>query len=583
MKINYNIAIKLSFIIVPYILFCAFLPILKSGYFSDDIVNSLIPGTIKNLQSNVGAYIVSEMQAWNFRFFPLSIFSTIIIFNYFKTALSYQVVRSLFIFINLLSFAWLIKLMTHKIEHAVLFLLLLPLCWSMRVGSDPLTSFAIFLPLLGIFTAWSMIAFIYYQNSQQMYWYATSIILFFASLATYEIGMINFFLILLLQIEYKKSYKEVLTNIKPYAILFFAYLLVTYYLHHNQKLIYDGILLGGFRLWGDAFFAQLSSALPLSYLFAKNCPLSFAELHHYLRSVLFFSSLFILAFVLFLQLIPNVKIKNDRNFFLLGLILLTFPAAIIASSLKYQAIVYLGDGYIPVYIQYLGTASLLLSLCNAINKFAANHKWLHGLLALIFSLCLVLSVACNWQIVLYKNQLYYNHRSIMENALRRNILAMVPQDSMLITKIRLWNNANFYALHNKFRLQRVSDINDFSKLTMDNVKKNNFFYIQVMQHNREKSGIVLLGRIRDFKTVNAAKNLKLLNYVTLDQIRIYVQVDHFHEIADLLKILKQNLKLNKVDAEKIVQQVTHQDTKKRQTIDLSLAAQPLKINYLEEF
>jgi hypothetical protein len=69
------------------------LPILAAGYFSDDAINSLIPGSFELFHQNFFSGIWGYMRDWlaNGRFFPLSVISSVTVFYLFSDILSYQI------------------------------------------------------------------------------------------------------------------------------------------------------------------------------------------------------------------------------------------------------------------------------------------------------------------------------------------------------------------------------------------------------------------------------------------------------------------------------------------------------------
>jgi hypothetical protein len=172
------------------LIFCSIvsLPILQAGFFSDDITNSIIPGTISLYKQGFWGSVLLGMQHWltTGRIFPFSAISTIAVFYLFPAVNEYQIVRSIFIWGSIFSFAWFIKVVAKNYAAALLFIFLVPLFWSMRTAPDPLTSFAIFLPLLVTFTAWTLIFYRYYQVSQQQKYLIASLVMYTCALCTYE-------------------------------------------------------------------------------------------------------------------------------------------------------------------------------------------------------------------------------------------------------------------------------------------------------------------------------------------------------------------------------------------------------------
>jgi hypothetical protein len=110
-------------LIVLMITFCSLVsgPILQAGFFSDDITNSLIPGSAPLYHQSLWRVIIGAMQNWlaNGRLFPLSVISSVTIFNYFPAVQDYQIIRSLFIWASIFSFAWFIMLVVTGLSRSL--------------------------------------------------------------------------------------------------------------------------------------------------------------------------------------------------------------------------------------------------------------------------------------------------------------------------------------------------------------------------------------------------------------------------------------------------------------------------------
>ena len=154
-----------------------------------------------------------------------------------------------FVFISAASFAWLIKLITKKSEIGLLFLFLIPIFWSTQEGYDSLTTFAILLQVLAIFSGLSLCFYVKARESNNKTFYA---------------------LIVILCLEWfqKKSLKDFLINISGYlaitAIYSIATLALRYYI--NPTVSYNGVMLGELRKVPSAFIKQLLATFPLNAL-----------------------------------------------------------------------------------------------------------------------------------------------------------------------------------------------------------------------------------------------------------------------------------------------------------------------------
>jgi len=536
------------------------LPILQAGYFSDDIINSLIPGTLKIYQQGFWHYICEYMQVWMTygRFFPLSIISTVSIFYLFPDVHHYQIIRLLFIWLSILGFAWLIKLLSKNNWTVMLFLFITPLCWSMRDIPDPLTSFAVFLPLVSFFISTSLITFLYYQRTKKTFWLSLSLLLYTFALASYEVGIVTLFLIIVLSLF--EPINKWWQSLKPYLLITLVYIGVYVLLQKMSPAVYDGIQISMNARFFEIGFAQLSSAFPLSYiLLASDVPFSS---QHILKSafqqpdqLLLMSYLFFTALIGFYALLnkATLTLKNIICFLSLGLTLLFIPACLIALSQKYQSIVTPGKGYIPVYIQYMGATFILLAGLAWLNVSKWPYqKSLRAGLAFIMSSILVITVIFNLALVQIKNEKYSYKRLLLENALQHGLLSALPTQVTIVEKLNLWNNHDFYAIHTPKNLENVIDINDFKKFTLEKVQRGQIYYLDMQRVPQTPHGFVLIGQIKNFQTKRLTHELQVSRLIEIRNPIIYISAQNEFELNQLIHELQLRLHLQQNALEAIV-------------------------------
>lgn len=93
-----------------------FSPILGAGYYSDDILDSLIKGDLKFYNAGLFDYIIDTAWHWIRHSGRISIAHAVYssVHYFFDTQLSYQIARSVMMFCSILVFAWLLSLITKK-------------------------------------------------------------------------------------------------------------------------------------------------------------------------------------------------------------------------------------------------------------------------------------------------------------------------------------------------------------------------------------------------------------------------------------------------------------------------------------
>jgi hypothetical protein len=543
-------------LIVLMITFCSLVsgPILQAGFFSDDITNSLIPGSAPLYHQSLWRVIIGAMQNWlaNGRLFPLSVISSVTIFNYFPAVQDYQIIRSLFIWASIFSFAWFIKIVTKNFAAALLFVFFLPLCWSLRDYPDPLTSFAIFLPLLAIFIAWTLIFYRYYQVSEQPEFLTGAIITFTCALCTYEVGVVTIFLLLtLMYCKPVHRQPQLWLEIKPFMILLGAFLLTTLMLHLGSTHVYDGIEINLSRNFWATFAAQFTAPFPLSYyLLSSRSGLSLAAT---LQHSNHFLAIFILAIssggIVWLSQQLVLTRRSCVCFASMALFLLFVPAFLMAINQKYQYILHMGVGYIPVYIQYVGMGFLILSGFGVVNLLALPLKTkfkIHLSLGAVSGVIITLALLFNIASVNSINEKYKFNRVLVENAAMQGLLTSLPEKSFLIERVALWNTPDFYMLHAHKSLAGVIDLRDLHKILA--FDKNNSstayhkYFLMSYHLPGTSAGYVLMGRAKQAQLAQI-KNLKMTKALFITDVQIFISANSPVQAGEILQNLQQQLNL----------------------------------------
>jgi hypothetical protein len=112
---------------------------------------------------------------------------------------------------------------------------------------------------------------------------------------------------------------------------------------------------------------------------------------------MYFATSLILFFTFFkinLKNTLNQYTKNNHILLLLGLILWLVPPVLISVSAKYQSELYLGRGYITLYIQNFGLATILYSLYYFIRS-----EYLKKGLILILFIIIFINLSYNFHLI----------------------------------------------------------------------------------------------------------------------------------------------------------------------------------------
>lgn len=478
------------------------LPILYAGYYADDIPNGLTLGVTQVLHRSVFDISQELFWAWiqNGRFFPVAIFCGYPFFYIFHTIISYQIAHAIVIWLSFFAVAWLVKLISKEWTAALLVLFLIPVFWSIRNYSDPLVSYAILLPFVTLFSILTLCFFIKAIESKKIVWHVCAIIFYLFALFTYETAYAAFFAILLISFLNRSSIKQFFLQMMSYTIISFAYFILLLYLRlHFPNHLYEGFKFG--TLSNDflhAFFNQLSAGLPLSYkLFAAKRYFKPPLLDPYIpwgKQLLVVAILFLLALFPFYYLIRKLILDRKAliSFIILGLTFTITPSLLISLSQKYQHELRFGVGYLPVYMEYVGFALLLLACIGAIKK----HSMISFSLSFTLSLIVSFAFLVNYSTIRIENNLYFNTRVLTEHALYAGLFSDLPLMSTVIKRNGdAWNSPEFYMQNAGIRVQvlelksLVAPGSNFSSIQAT-------YFIDYYTFPESKYGYVILSKIK---------------------------------------------------------------------------------------
>jgi hypothetical protein len=464
-----------------------FLPIILYAFFySDDkIVTYLVPVETQNFHKSFFQICYEGFKAFldAGRFY--GIFAThFIIFYFFHDRLSYYIVKSLFNLIAVLSFAWLLKLITKDSSNSKAFIFLMPVLFMISIGVDPLTSHGLSTQYSAISIALASSFYILWRENKSKKYFFLSWIFFIWSFFHYEIGICIVPIFIVLAVRYRLKNQEnngLVINIREYFlssikvcfkelrfffIPFFIWVLINIYLQNSTIIMYDGIEFNfDLQKFILSWQVQIIQSLPFGMLnFNGNLYWGLPET----KDIFFASFLLILSYFIFLKLIPKINLKNNcRDVVLIGLSLILVPSGMISLSGKYQlwALQEIRPtAFIQIFLQFFGVGLLIIAYISYILENSriyvskTRQKIVIHFFAIIFSTSIALTNIFNYNIVHKKN--FIEHQTqikIFIKAIRNNVLQDFPVENNV--------NEKFY---NKSRYQIA--IKDFFEENFD--KKN---------------------------------------------------------------------------------------------------------------
>lgn len=552
------------------------IPILEAGYYSDDAFESLVRGELLVTHRTLWNFVLNADLSWFMqgRLFPLLFFISNPFQYIFHTPITYQTARVLCIFASLLPFAWLLKLLTGKREPAFALLFLIPLFWSVRYFFDPLTSFAVQMPQPTLFAGLALCFYVKAEDTGRRHWHAWGLLAYLTALMTYEPALIVYPAILALAWAKRRSIRALLPATWPYLTLTIAYLAAAFVIRKYSAGMYDGIKVGEITRILPTFAMQLSGTLPLSHALFGNMHFGLRAETDYkgliLREIVTTIVLCAVSAISFYRLLPKIKFTEKATVALsgVGLSLILIPAALISFSAKYQGVpplelfgLHWGVSYQPVYMQYIGLAMLcLLGITWGLGRVAPRNKPLiSGLLAILLSLVIGISVLLNNQVVLQENDAWQNGRDLVADALRLGLMPKTPEfenDFTIVSKRGLWNVPKFYMQTIGIAPKVLDTTTDPESVLPKNDKPSGI--VTFIDHpafmldydtfenstGDYSGGYVVLGRIKAMRYATVNGKRKVTGF-TLEKTRVFIAEKPGASVFKILENLQGSLALER--------------------------------------
>ena len=329
----------------------ALVPFAVSGFFFDDVYNSVSSGEVIALGISKFDFVLGMLKHWTFevgRFFPVSVLVGYTSWIWADTLFKSKLIQLGLAVINVVLFYLVIARVSKNNRMPVISVLMLAATIQFNPRWDGLSSFAPLnqLVLVFILGAWlSMLAGLSAANlSAGRSLRIVSIGLCLLALLTYEVGVIALLGCLFYSWSCRKKHQVMLRGYVTWLLIAAGIFLTAYCgFRLAAQSSYDGVQIGSLvGTWGT-FWAQFSSAFPLAFLnntvIVVTTPSSFAWI-----------SLTLVFYTLWWVVIRNHGVsettpiaedrKNQRLTLLgMAMLLVCMPALIIAVSSKYQQIV----------------------------------------------------------------------------------------------------------------------------------------------------------------------------------------------------------------------------------------------------
>jgi hypothetical protein len=454
------------FFVLPLILTTlTLLPYCFSGFFFDDILNSLYHGAWYAYNISPWDSAIKGTKQWMFeagRFFPFATFSGPFLWSFQNTLFTYRVVHLSFVISNIFITYKLISTISKSKLIPWLFLIALPMTFQFNPRWDPITSFGPLNQMCFLFVGLSWLFTLQYLKSKQLYFLVLVFLFEILALLTYEVGILSWLGILVISFYMNRDKKKDF----PYSLIIGSTLILVLYLAiswHLKKIAvsgYSGISIS-FNNIAPTFIAQFTSAFPLSFLNNKVIPGVF--------DATLFVFLFAIFFFLFSKFVANNnnflfgdEDKNKSLLYVLSFILLIFPSILISLSERYQQVVSYGDPQLIIYFEYIGASILLSLLLNHLIKSSKTYYFKFFVLICIVPFVISLTIASNFKRIHIKNKGFHYPRAQTEFLIANDFLKQISEGDVLLSdSLYPWEAQDsetcsaFFSLHAKRKINCI--------------------------------------------------------------------------------------------------------------------------------
>jgi hypothetical protein len=363
-------------------------PLLRTGYFSDDAVDSLLPGMLKVEGYTLAEYIwtVSLNFITGGRLFPLQFAELCTWFYVVQTPVVHKAMVIVCVLLDVTLLYFLVRRVGKNAGFAAFATCLVFPLFQFRTTFDPLLSFFGLLQMITAGLLASLLALQIYLDTNRTRWMVLSVVTYAATILMYEFNYPLFLLHLVLIGSCRRSWAARVRASLPFVVtgglgILASAALRWLYVRESNQINIDPL----------AFLATLTrqtlSAFPLSYFLVNPAglyphPWNLAWMARFLATP---GGVTVCAgvFMACLTCLRHLPAGDDEPptgrmipLALLGLLLGVLPAVLISVSVRHQQMIRPGLGYLPVYLQYYGVGLLLAAVVwSLLSRTAPGGVW----------------------------------------------------------------------------------------------------------------------------------------------------------------------------------------------------------------
>lgn len=568
-----------SFLLISIWVIYYFYIVLQTGFISDDAYNSQVKGNIIQNGETVFEHMFSSAWQWlknSGRLMPLSVFSTIFLYH---TTQDPVIVKTITILIMMGGIALYFIHSTQQTKSnniGLLAAISLPVFIQFRSWHDPVLGFTFLMPLIFLLFIASLVYFEKYILYGDRYKYYLSVFFYFLSVITYELSVPLCIIFFATAVVRSKDLKMAIHESLPYALISILVILTSAYFKNSSDVnAYPGANLHLNPLdFFQSLLIQISSSFPLSYdLFSGQ----------HLNTILFKMDYPVLLFFVFIFGFASLNIKKEgvinlKSWVVSGFLLLILPAALTSLSGHQRELIDIGFGYgyLPVYLQYFGLATLFISLyVTILRRLNGKFLLLYILLfSLLFGFIAGKNLGLNRFVALKTNDFYLYPRDLLGQSLQAGILTEAPNHSTIFRLGRYPSDHSWFYTTSTGKIFQLCDLaydenelqscldkikleasanENFSGLTHLKTSNLNIWALAYfMDRNKKNGGAVFSGKINSILLSNSSRRILSLNfsqvteYNSINKEIVSRKLNHDFNFLDLIN--NQNADYKTLDA-----------------------------------
>ena len=443
---KYVFSEKRQLLLILLLVFICLEPVLNGGFNWDDAFFSVEAQAMRVRGESVFNRVRQEITDY-IQIGRINPFATFhfLVFYFIPDAGAYKLLLVFLTLLNGFLFFRFLKQWGRESRAAFTALLIVPLCFQLRLYHDPLNSYYGLMQVMFCELMLSLTCFVRWMQEGKKKDLVLSLVLFAMGLMSYEMFFPLTALFLLPALDHEKKLPAAIRRVLPFLLTAVVLFVLSMLLRTNitEETAYNGTTFSlDPREILRTLGLQLRAAFPLSYrtagydaaLFGSIIPwhTTFnASFTGFLRSICWQDLLACVILILTVSGLPNKRMKFSAALAVFALLLWILPGVVISLSWKYQVDLYPGVAYIPVYFSCFGAAMLMMQCCALLER-RLPYRVIRTLAAGIGCAVLLITMQDNRHISGMLNDFFLYPRMAGEAALQAGLLGDDAETSDLI-------------------------------------------------------------------------------------------------------------------------------------------------------